>query len=565
MIYRIGKEYKEAFDSIFDLYGPDGLLSDDRSITVGASGGRREIRTTSNTFVYDERAAKLESGDGKQTIGKDGASWFGALRRGATGENNAADWTGLIESVARAYHKRYSLLEFEQSGARSEREAADDIRKIGNVVSRFFPGRQVRIGRMREAQANNIYGVTFLAGLSSVGESVPVLLKMYFRSVTRRGRKQLVPIAGEEAEQIDRNIIANIGDDGGQVSGSGKVASGMIKDVLGELNNVLSAGNAADYIVLAGKPDEEVVEDMVRNGPCGVVTIVVKTVKVLGISHVIWTDAVYNVEFEGKQALRAVIGMSGTLRLVCANCGEQLVSGNVIRIPAEGGTQTVVIDLDRADLGLSAKDAEAAEATMKGHIAKKECRINAREGMKCERVVCDGQLLTLTGADGKKTSVCKDCPHEECTFRKQDGAVALTKDLAFVRDAMTLTDASAAHKCACCGRQFEVLHGDGVCEFCHDAIMVAAAGTKSADSDAREAASAAKKKYVRFSSVLSPARRLAGVGRGKFCFEAEDILLFVLGRKIYILDKSAAGEKGYIDPPRYAGEGRGMSGRRRMR
>ena len=130
MEYGIGREYREAFDSIYELARGgylDGAEAGGERVTISGTGGQRRIIKGSASFVYDESAAKVGKRDKKQRMERDGASWFASVRSGSVAENDAAEWTALIESTAQAYHKLYSLLEFEQNSARSAKEAASDI------------------------------------------------------------------------------------------------------------------------------------------------------------------------------------------------------------------------------------------------------------------------------------------------------------------------------------------------------------------------------------------------------------------------------------------------------
>lgn len=562
MRYYISSEHKKAFDSIYSLYSEGGaLFGEDNDVRAVRERGKDVIITAAgNCFYYDDGAEGFSDSDARQSMNTDGASWFAALRSERTSENSSADWTGLIERVSKEYHKRYSLLEFKQSDVRSSSEEDEVKRKLENVAGVLFPGRDVRVVPMQENRAHDVYGVTFLAGLSAVGESVPVLCKMYFRGETVSGQTILHRIGGEEAAQIDKNIISNIGDDGGEVTDSGSIASEMIDKVLGELDIVLQGGEAADYIVPAGAPDEQVLKDMVKNGPHGIVIITCKSVKVLGISHVRWSDAMYDIKLDGKQALFATTGLSGAVNIICRNCNKTIVDANKIVLTEQGKERTVTIDPTVNGLRLSDADAEAlASKVMREHLIEKECRIVARGDQKCSRIVCAGQLISLQDSTNRRLQLCKDCPHEECAFRTSSGGLAPTRDLAFVRDGMTLINKDDVKICRCCGRKFASLDDEGFCKFCSDASSAARQGIKAANEKVREAAKRAKRKYMKFSSVLPLKDRIAGIAKGKFCFEAEELLLFAVGKEWYVFDKSSAKEKGYIAQPERVSDRRSLT------
>ena len=506
MEYGIGREYREAFDSIYELARGgylDGAEAGGERVTISGTGGQRRIIKGSASFVYDESAAKVGKRDKKQRMERDGASWFASVRSGSVAENDAAEWTALIESTAQAYHKLYSLLEFE---------------------------------------------------LSSVGESVPVLCKIYFRSEEERGIRRLVPIGRREAAEIDRNIIQNIGTEGGIANDDRQRASDMIREVIGQLDATLGAGDAAAYVVMAGKEDEDILRDMIENGPYGTVTIVCKSVKVLGISHVRWSDSVYDIREGTDTLLRASIGLSGAVTLRCLSCGEEVVSGNVVTVETESGQREFALDPSRADLGCDETRLTEIAAYVSGsHIIEKHCDIPGRGTAGCTRTVCAAGLTFLKDPAGQWRAVCKDCAAEEVVYDGADGP-ALTSTLTLAYDTKRLIPAGEAGRCSCCGRQFEELTATGLCRFCNEARRAMTEGDKSADPKVCANARAARRRYARFSSMLPLAKRMSAPPGQKYCFESEDMLMFALGRQIYIFPKSSANESGYIAPPRKIGE-----------
>lgn len=557
MEYGIGREYREAFDSIYELARGgylDGAEAGGERVTISGTGGQRRIIKGSVSFVYDESAAKIGKRDKKQRMERDGASWFASVRSGSAAENDAAEWTALIESTAQAYHKLYSLLEFEQNSARSAKEAASDMRRLSNLAAGLFPARKLVVRPSAMAPAHDIYGLTFRAGLSSVGESVPVLCKIYFRSEEERGIRRLVPIGRREAAEIDRNIIQNIGTEGGIANDDRQRASDMIREVIGQLDATLGAGDAAAYVVMAGKEDEDILRDMIENGPYGTVTIVCKSVKVLGISHVRWSDSVYDIREGTDTLLRASIGLSGAVTLRCLSCGEEVVSGNVVTVETESGQREFALDPSRADLGCDETRLTEIAAYVSGsHIIEKHCDIPGRGTAGCTRTVCAAGLAFLQDSAGQWRAVCKDCAAEEVVYDGADGP-ALTSTLTLAYDTKRLIPAGEAGRCSCCGRQFEELTATGLCRFCNEARRAMTEGDKSADPKVCANARAARRRYARFSSMLPLAKRMAAPPGQKYCFESEDMLMFALGRQIYIFPKSSANESGYIAPPRKIGE-----------
>ena len=538
----IGREYKDAFGSICRLV-EGGCVPPD--IVRSADG--REIVTDAYTFEYagDSRA----QGEGAaQTMTGEGASWFAALR-GEAQDDGTAVWLNLIERVAESYHKRYSLIEYKQNVRKAgEAEKQMCTSALQNIASRFFPelpAVEVREGA-REDGLEDIYGVSVRVELSGgTGAAVPALAKVYFR---KRGRKP-VPLRKEEAAKIDGYLYEVIPTEGG-----GKLddsdSSETIDSVLTALDALLygrkGAPALASCIWFGSEQDRETVDTLLRTISHDNVRLECREVKVLGISHVRWINASYNVFAGGMPVLRATVGLNDSLSLYCTNCGAgALIENNAVACAYtdEDGellARTVMLDPQREDLGISDEDAEdiLQYSEFSKHLKYMSCSENPRrEG--CSRCVCHSQTENL-GTEDDPVYKCKDCPYPEVVFTDDRGVRRYTPRLAFARDKMTMIERSDAQVCDCCGRSFskESMHGR-LCSFCYGAA-------KAAGGDEERA----KRRYRRYAGMFSPFVRMKYAGKPKLCFEEEDVLLFLLGSDRYVFDKLAIGGHGYIAKPR---------------
>ena len=100
----IGKEYKNAFDSIRRLV-EGGCAPEEVRLENGRIVHGREV------FEYSDSAAGIDVRGGGANVsmeGGKGASWFASLR-GDRRDNGLAKWKDLIETVSGYYHEHYSL------------------------------------------------------------------------------------------------------------------------------------------------------------------------------------------------------------------------------------------------------------------------------------------------------------------------------------------------------------------------------------------------------------------------------------------------------------------------
>ena len=173
----VGKEYKEAFESICSLI--DAGCFNGLEIKRALGG----ITDGVHIFVYEENA-RNDLASVRKGFDEDGASWFKVLR-GETVQNDNAVFSEFIENVTGEYHKMYSVLEYTQkpkTKAQKEEERNGVFSAVKAITENFLPQMNERFELREESEvAEDIYGVTVRLELSGgTGASVPVIGRVYF-------------------------------------------------------------------------------------------------------------------------------------------------------------------------------------------------------------------------------------------------------------------------------------------------------------------------------------------------------------------------------------------------
>lgn len=553
----IGNEFKTEFESIQRLY-KEGYLSGGVQIRRVT---RDTIETAANTFIFNpyERGVNGSDGSGevKAAFKKDGATWFAPLR-GVAADSSNADWEQLIMDVAADYHKHYSLIEFRQVNDSSTRDNEDRLvnRFKKEFIERVFTGGKafsapVRCGAERE----DIYGISVRMEISSgTGESKPVLGKLYF---SQSGR-ELAPLTYAEAAEIDSFLTASVPEDEGvkPAGWSDTVDVRLVGRVFDGLTKVIEDGGYAKYVCFGGG-DMEVIrymlDSLANTGEHGEIKkLQCSRIKVLGISHVQWEKSAYVISSQGREILKAVVGLNDTLSLICLNCSERgkasyLVNGNDIVYPADVKTAGLIKSLNPAleNFGVSDEDVNKiiVNSEIKNHLFTVRCAENMRNP-NCSRMVCASRAVEVKEGD-KVVRKCKGCSYPEIVYSDifAGGEAKYTPHLNFATDVMTLVP-EKTETCLCCGRPFteKKISKEGLCSFCSGSGGYTKAGGEL---------------YREYSGMLGLGVRLKHLFTKKYCREDGSVLLFVLGNDKYVFDKLNAQEFGFVSKPvkyrRYGG------------
>ena len=536
----IGNEYCKTFDSIVKLY-EEGCVQD--GVITRIDGDR--IVTPSHEFVLSRGRASKAGVEKAALINENGATWFGAFR-GEKIKNDTAEWLMFVETIKEHYHRNYSVLEFRPKIKKLSKEYVNhQIKLIANTLGCFYEGYAFDIKRADEKDAlEDVYGASFRMEITDgTGEAVPVLGKIYFR---KKG-SSFIPFVKEEAELIDEHITKNF--DGEEESESFLKNSAELTDtVVNELDRLVNSkhNDISSNLVFTDPTDRNAVELMVEKGPNENVELTCLSLSLLNIFHFKWRSDIYDILLEGRVVLKANVGIGGRITITCNSCSDKtaLIEAGKITLNINGVQKSVTIDAEREDLNLKASAIETAkERLFSKHLKRISCNENARLAGVCTKYVCQNDT-TMIGSQEGLVCKCKNCPHPEVVFKCDDGVVRYTKDLVFVRDAMTLMPKEQTVQCDCCGRTFTKDNDKNryICDFCKVADM----GIDTLDDTEF---TRGKNLYRKYRGMLPLTARLKGAKVKKYCQEDEDCIMFVIDKEVYIFNKDCQSDGGFLKTP----------------
>ena len=372
------------------------------------------------------------------------------------------------------------------------------------------------------------------------GASLPILCKVYF---SKSGRN-IVPISGFVAQGIDANLAEIIPEDNKNdqtISGEG-----IIDTTLNAMDNLIndSASNFADYICYSDKSDEKAVENLLAQLSHDAVELECQRIDVLYITHITATTSLYDVMYCGRPLFRLSSGLDKALTLLCLNCGsrEKLVDSNRITYKVDGQTRAITLQQEVQDFGLSDEQIEEIReySGLSNHFIHVSCALSTRS-QECQVVKCLSQLFDADSGDAVLYK-CKDCPYPEVVYTTISGEKKYTPSMIFAKDTMSLVDGKSTEievdKCASCGRYFtKGSLKNKMCPLCNSATI--------ANKD-----QAKKKLYKKYKGLLPLSVRFFGFASKKLCVEDDELIVFMVGKKRYSLNKLSVKEKGFIGKPR---------------
>lgn len=538
----IGSEYGKTFDSVVKLYR-ENCIKEGSVLSADAD----RIVTPSHEFILARGAAARDDGSFNAVMGDNGASWFGMFR-GESVKNDTAEWLMFVESVKEHFHRNYSIVEYSPRRHVISNELIEShCALINNVLSSFFDNYVFDIRRGDESESlEDVYGASLRLEITDgTGEAVPVLGKVFFRKVG----KKILPYGKEEAEVINSYLSTFDSErEEDELMQNSAELTDIVVNALDKL--VYPDGNSqgadlSDYVVLADGRDENAVGIMVEKGPNDNVDLTCLNLSLLNVLHFQWRKDNYDVRLDGKVALKAILGIGGRLSLYCNSCRKKstLIEFNKIKYVFDGVEKTALINPAHQGLGLSEEILRQIKSggTFTSHLLRISCSENARLAGRCVKYVCEDDTAVLDGGVRK----CKRCPHPEVVYVCEDGIARYTKNLAFVRDRMTLVPKDKIARCSCCGRSFysETNSTDYVCDFC----KITKLGIDAID-DAEY--KQGNKLYRKYSGMLSLVKRIGSLNKKKYCKEDEDCIMFMIDESVLIFNKDTAKSSGYLSAPK---------------
>ena len=536
---RIGEKYHDAFLGICNLVN-NGYI--DKSI-VSACYDNKWIETPSYEFEYTGEQGAIDTGTDVGML-EGGATWFEGFRGGET-DNSMSGWLELVETVAAYYHKEYSFVEYVQNTAL---RTGEEVEKCRQTIRRVADRLNLPIGRISgaatEDSIEDIYIITLRMELfSGAGEPRPVLGKVYFRY--RNGA--FSPLRQSEAMKSETFVNDVISEQKGASRSSfdDRNETEVVDNVLNSIERLIKGKMThtfTDSVIIANEIDRETISKLVDGEPQDDVELTCKKLKVLSINHVRWIDTAFNLYIDGQKAFLAKISPNDTMSWYCCCNGEdnKLIESNVITCATEGIVEEITLDLTKDNLGISDEAAEriATESAFAKHSFEVSCSELTRRHIQCKRYRCECNTL-LYESDGNVKRKCSDCPYPEVVLHYGDGKSAYTPTLHFDTETLRPVEGNTV-ACRFCGRTYftEKALGAFFCDFCEKAVKSAENGS---------AGQTARDTYKKYASMLPLSARL--LAKGKYCFENEDRLLFVVGKNKFFFDKLKLKDTGLLDNP----------------
>jgi len=541
---RIGRKYQDAFMSICELV-KNGCI--DTSL-IESCRDNKWIETPQYIFEYTGDATAIDTGT-RVGMMPEGASWFEGFRGG---ESNSVMgiWHNLIETVATGYHKEYSLVEYVQNTMLRDAEETEQCREIVRNVAKSLklPFTKV-VDATAEDSEEDIYAVSLRMELfGGAGEPRPVLCKVYFRKINN----VFLPLETREAELVDGYICNLVEKQRGNHMKKDGDETEIVDNVLNSISKLIEGEMANSFtqsVLITNPIDAETVDELVHLEPQDEVELQCKKLKVLGISHIRWIDAAFNIYVGEKKAFLAKLGLNNAINLFCC-CGSKdskLIENNAITCVSEenGEVTTLRIEPEEEHLGLNEGELEQirTESAFARHFFPISCSELARRHAECTQYRCECNTLAFD-VRGKIRRKCADCPYPEVVYRYGDGTAAYTPLLSYDTQTMSVVTEETVN-CRFCGRSYlsHEATGNNLCEFCKSVLDQV--GKRGAEGPGREAV----RTYRRYASMLPISLRFCTMFRKKYCFENSDRLLFVVGKNKYFFDKLRLTDSGRIVKP----------------
>lgn len=550
---KVGKEYKAAFNSACELINSN-LLKDSplfESKKIYVVGNKEKIVVGDRVYQYVEEESE-EQGEMELSFKEDGATWFAAVREGGKENENAA-WVDFLQALAAAYHKQYSLMEYRQR-ARTPREMEQDRKRcldtLTRIVKLFFPhiGELTELGEFQSGE-EDIYGMSLRLELNGgVGSCVPVLCKIYFRELNG----VMIPLRKELAYEIDKSV-GQIADEGNQTAAPVNFDSRVIDHTLNSLHSLVRGEvkdvGFIDCMCYSGEEDEVLVRKLREQGAHESAEFECKDIKVLGISHITWNTQTFDAFMDQRPVFRATVGLNQSIRLQCLNCrnADYLIDNDIIRYSVKNAKgvmehKRAYLKHNEENFGLTAVQVQEIcdSGLFAQHLMRIACPENCRN-QGCSHIICGTMAVNLgNDREGKPIIKCADCDYPEILYTNAHGEKMYTPMLRYAKDKAELVRESEAAKCKCCGRYFTKENFTGkssLCSFCSSV-------------EKRMDPEGAKRKYKRYSRMLSLSLRRKYLRKEKLCYEDDEILLFLLAGTKYVFDKVAVSEYGFIEKPK---------------
>lgn len=534
----IGNEYKESFNSICELILGKCLDSSKYSCSNGV------INDGVYEYVLSEQAGE-NAQSVKHGFGKNGATWFKALR-GEPVQSNDAIWTTLIDNVKSEFHKAYSIVEYQEkiTTTNKEKSISTATEFVNAFTKRFFPdyaGKTEVYQTSSGETFEDVYGVAMRIELSGgTGASLPILGKVYFNKTGNVVR----PIASRIASSIDSNLSNIVPEDADDSPTKDQLASTrtVISTTLDAMDRLVKNENLnfADYLCYVDESDHKATLNLYEKLAHDAYDLECQKIDVLYITHIKVGIFNFDVYSSNNPLFKLTLGLNNTFSVQCLNCGDQefLVNKNEIACNDDGIEKIYTLDTELDSLGLDDDQVYdiLATSSFRNHFLKVSCPSNSRHNG-CSTIKCRSQLFETVYND-EVILKCSDCPYPESVYTNIQGDKKYTPLLIFAKDKMELIDKTEDFGyCVDCQRAFSLNSlKNRRCPTCQKLLY--SANDKSSI-----------KTYNKYKNLLPLSVRFFSLFKKKYCVEDDEMIIFVVGKNKYIFNKSNVTEQGYIPSP----------------
>ncbi|MCD8201040.1 MAG: hypothetical protein LUD47_03125 [Clostridia bacterium] len=528
------------------------------SITFRISSGDD---TTDRTYVLSD---DLEASGLKIGFDREGATWFGKLRRGETLESPDSDWAGMRDLIAAAYHRKYYSVEFyvndKVSDTSYRRECVDFVYAIGELMREGLGCKSEEVFDIDTANLKNATDTYYRAKLRvdatlGVGQPMPLICYMYYRYEAATG--DLTLMARSVAEQIDAAIKTNLSMKKGDRNDARyeqdlDVTNRLIKIKLDEdLNGDMGEANFNRSRFLTQSSREALAKGQ-TTGVGDEIHLDCKSIKLLSVAKVNWPTIKFRVTYEHQDVYELNYNING-ITLTCVNCGTDavLVENDCIKFPKGKEPAFPVSVYGTDEDGMPVKDRESTKNRLlalreNGHLddcvlmrhltvtptCNRAASMSADGKAGCLRLVCEPQLINFGGEDGEETRLCRNCGYAEIVYKDPyDFTSKPTANLFHDVVSSRMVEKTGERKCRMCGLSYGQLK-NGYCDTCYKAM------NEKEDNGL----------YKVYKNVLPLTVRTAASHSRHVCFENSAIIVFGVGNNLYRFDKLDINDKGYIKP-----------------
>ena len=545
-----GAEYKAAFESAQWVIA-NGILSEEMPDCHTDDYGC--IHNGNNVFEFvDDTGFQSRSHESNFRITEDGANWFSLVRDPLSSEasnllaSGSHLWEEFLSDLSRKYHDKFFLVACKRSVSNENEDASNSNEEMfeqyslfaQNILTNFYPDiTEWELSQVfGENNFDDIYGLSLRMQIGTGGEKeIPMLGTLYFKQY---GKRKMLPLSADDAKRIEESLTDSQEND--------EYTAELNRDVSATINslNVLfsefsktiaedTSGAVLAECVYFSAEDERNLRGLLSRIQNDNKVVVCKQVEILGISHLNLEKYSFIISDKksGRELFALTGGVDGKILMLCLGCGEEggLILNNRVSVkdPKTQDVRVFLLDPSQEDLGLNEKDLHYVKEN--GPFASHFITVGAmcktvRNGMHCQRLRCKNQLISLNTPMGE-CDFCQDCPYPEVIYQTNEGELLYTPTLRFNSETISLesSENSAAKVCMCCGRTVTQLQNDLYCTLCGTAMAPDAAAERIGTTN-----------YKKYSTILPLGMRK---GKTKLCFEDDELLLFVLGKKKYIYHK----------------------------